>query len=266
VRRGRLYPDVARAEYALRRIRRARANVRLLSRVCLFALLLELVLFALTSPRLAVRAVKVQCPDPALYAWTQKVLSDTRGKNIVRIRVRRLAHRLSGHPRIREAKVWRDLPHAIVAEVTPRKPYASVRIPGAVFIVDADLVAFQRRPAPLPGCPVLAIPGRRLPDLGQKWRDPYLTSVARALEAARDRGFKVSRVTIDQGGDMCLNILNGIEIRAGSPQDIEKKLWVASKFLMSRVVPLQTIQYVDVSCPSAPAFRPKPTGNAAAPR
>ncbi|MCC6483530.1 MAG: FtsQ-type POTRA domain-containing protein [Armatimonadetes bacterium] len=257
MRRRRLYPQAGKTDMALRAVRRARKLTRTLINAAAVALCVEAVLFLFTSPHLQVDKVVVQGGSPAVNAWATAQLKTAIGTNFLRAPVQSLEATVAAHPFIKDVAVARRLPTTLAMRVVERKPYACVRSKGTVYIVDQDLVPFRTASAPLKGCAVLDVSGASPPQLGKKWTSAYVKQVVRGLEVARDRGLKALRVSIDRDGYMCLNTVDGVQIRAGSPQDIEKKLYEASRFLMSQAVPLDQIQYVDVSCPTAPALGPR---------
>lgn len=257
MRNRRLYPQAGKSELALRKTRRLRRNVRSLTHMAVVGLCVEVVLFLLTSPRLQVNRVLVEGGSPQLNYWAYSKMKSALGTNFFRAPVSSLETTVEEHPFTKDVTVSRRLPKTLVMRLSERKPYACVRSGGRVYIVDEDLVAFRTTSAPLKGCAVLEVAGASPPQLGKKWTSAYVRQAVRCLEVARDRGLKAVSVSIDPDGYMCLNTVDRVQIRAGSPQDIEKKLYEASKFLMSQAVPLDQIQYVDVSCPSAPALGPR---------
>ncbi len=241
-----------------RKLKRVRRSVRLLSRIGLCALLIEVIAFSLTSPHLAIKDVKILGANPETNAWAGNVMRSTVGKNFFRVPVSALHSKLLRHACVREAEVHRVFPRHVVARLHLRAPFAIVRCSAGDFVIDSTLIPFRKlNRGETSRLPILQTNAGRAPVLGKPWANMYVRSAAACLEAARRRDMAVLKVVIDQGGNMCLNIQNGFQIRAGSPQDIERKLWVASRFMMSQVTSLKDLRYVDVSCPNAPAFQMK---------
>ncbi len=258
--RGGRYTTQAKLDARVRRVRLARRRVALLTRVALVGGVIELAAMALTSPHLAVKHVQVSGASLETSPWTYSTLRTALGDNILRAPVSELRKRLESHPVVEKAKVRRTLPSGLAAEITERTPYASVVWKSGCYTVDRGLVPFRNTASPESGLPVIEALSAGAPTLGRRWESTYLEAGMQCLRAAGKSDLKVAKVSIDPVGDMCLNIGNGTEIRAGYPQDIEQKMTVASRVLASLPVPPGSIQYVDVSCPSAPAYRPRGGG------
>lgn len=252
-----LYPNITKAERQLRSLKRWRSRLTLVNRVLLAGLVVVCGAFLFTSPYVSVRSILVTGASPDMQPFLDSNLNGARGLNLVRLKTSTLEHRIAAHPYVREITVRKKLPAQIQVKITCRKPFASVACHGRVFVIDAELIPYKIVDYPLPDLPVLVVPGAREPVLGKRWTSNYLESAQRCLLAAKDRSLQVERVTLNPGGDMVLDIRNSIQIRAGSPQDIEQKLWVASRFLVSSAAQPGSIEYVDVSCPTALAFLPR---------
>lgn len=256
MRRNRLYPDQNRIERLVRSLKRMRRRVRVLNLIALVALAVEVGVLALTSPRLAVESLEVTGAG-GVSGWALQQMESARGRNLFLARARYIGEEINSHPEVRRAEISRRLPDKLIATVELRQPYACAKWKNRHFLLDSELVPFRQVASAQKGLPLLEIDPSGRPELGKTWQSSYLEAAVRALEAARDRDLRIAKISIDPGGDMCLNIVNGISIRAGSPQDIERKVWVASNILLSRAVRPEDIQYLDVSSPGAPAYRPK---------
>lgn len=252
-----LYPNITKAERQLRSLKRWRGRFTLVNRVLTAGITVVCCAFLLTSPHLAVRSISVAGAPPEMQSFLDANLDGARGLNLFRLKTRELEKRIAAHPYVRELTVRKKLPGTIHVNITCRKPFASVACHGKVFVIDAELVPYKVLDQTPPDLPVMEVPGANEPVLGKRWKSNYLTSAQRCLLAAKDRSLQVERVTLNPGGDLVLDIRNSIQIRAGSPQDIEQKLWAASRFLVSSAVQPGSIEYVDVSCPTAPAYLPK---------
>jgi len=257
MRKRRLYTQSVRADIAARRLRNARKTVRGLIRTAGVCLGVVALVFLLSSPRVAVNKVKVEGGSPTVQRWASAKMMSGLGQNMIRARVTSLESAVAAHPWIKTVTVARALPRTLVCTISERSPYTSVRIKESYYIVDMQLVAYRKQGNPTRNRPVLAVANLCPPALGKPWRSSRLNQAVKCLEAAKDRGLAVREVSIDPSGYMCLNIGNGVQVRAGSARDIEKKLYEASKFLTSQAIPLDQVDYVDVSCPSAPAYRPR---------
>ena len=252
-----LYPDPLSIDRRARRLRRLRRRVRRIMTLVYLVLAAQVVAFAFTSPHLRVNRVVVEGAKGALAAEALSEMQAGIGANIFLAPLDELSRKLSEAAPFLSVSVSRRWPLTLVATVRLRTPYAIVRSGQAGYLLDGALVPYAATSGSSKRLPEFAIPSGSSPKLGQNWPNRYLQASAKSYEAARDRGLVVRRISIDRSGDMCFNIEGGIKIRAGAPHDIERKLWVASQFLASKKVPLDTIDYVDVSCPAAPVYAPK---------
>lgn len=252
-----LYPNITKTERQLRTLRRWRGRINLLNQILLGAIGVTCGVFLFTSPHLAVRDIRVVGAPEEIRPFLDANLQTARGFNLIRLSTRPLERRIAAHPYVQKVTVRRSLPVSIHVNITCRKPFASVACHGKVFVIDAEMIPFKLLDGPLPDIPEIQITGAEEPVLGRRWKSNYLESAVRSLLAAKDRSLQVEKVTLNPGGDLVLDIRNSIQIRAGSPQDIEQKLWAASRFLVSSAVQPGSIEYVDVSCPTAPAYLPR---------
>ncbi len=262
--RRRRYMTAAQMEQARRRLRLMRTRVRRLTGLALAVLAVEMAAAALTSPRFAVRGVDVEGAGTLTSDFTLRAMAPVVGKNLFLAPCGRLRESLEKHPAVRSATVRRTLHGRLAVRIEERSPYVSVLWQGSCFTLDRDLVPFTRSEGRDRSLPLIDAPGAGSPELGRRWSSVYIEAAVRCLEEARKSDLKVSQVSIDPAGEMCLNIVNGTKIRAGYPQDIEQKISVASRVLASLPVPLNSILYVDVSSPGAPVYRPKGSDGATA--
>lgn len=252
-----LYENPVAVMRAARRLRKVRRRIRYLIACAGVALVVMLTVCAFTSPHLRVNRVVVQGTSGDLESAALARMQAGIGANIFLAPLDDLRRRVAGPPSFRSVTVGRKWPLTLVATVRMRAPYAVVCSGQDSYLVDGEMVPYARAGGPGGDLPRFSLPSGLAPRLGQTWSSGFLQASVRCYEAALDRRLNVSKISIDRVGDMCLNIENGILVHAGSPQDIERKLWVVSQFLTSRRVPLDSIEYVDVSCPSAPAYAPK---------
>lgn len=254
----------AQVEQARRRLRLARSRVLTVTRLALIALAIEAVAAALTSPRFAVKGVALEGAGALTQEYALRTVAPAVGGNYFLAPCGKLRDRLESHPAIRQAAVVRRLDGRLSVRVKERSPYVCVLWKGSFYTLDREMVPFVRAAVRDRSLPLIDAPAAGSPKMGRPWSSAYLEAALKCLEEARKSDLKVSQVSIDPAGEMCLNIVNGTKIRAGYPQDIEEKISVASRVLASLPVPLNTILYVDVSYPGAPAYRPKGSDGATA--
>lgn len=260
----RRYMTAAQVEQARRRLRLARNRVLTVTRLALIVLAIEAVAAALTSPRFAVKGVALEGAGALTQEYALRTVAPAVGGNYFLVPCGKLRDRLESHPAIRHAAVARRLDGRLAVRIEERSPYVCVLWKDSFYTLDREMVPFVRAAVRDRSLPLIDAPAAGSPKMGRPWSSAYLEAALKCLEEARKSDLKVSQVSIDPAGEMCLNIVNGTKIRAGYPQDIEQKISVASRVLASLPVPLNTILYVDVSYPGAPAYRPKGSDGATA--
>jgi len=244
--------------------RRRRTNWRRVVRLALGAVTLcglaVGIYFALTTPRLIVRKVRVVGANGALAARiTHRVTPECAGKNIFRIKKRYVVKLSLQEPEVARAWVHRGLPRTIVVKVKLRQPYAILCAGDAACLMDKDGIPFRKcSSAHRLGLPQIKV-SRPMPiELGRPCRGAA-KSALRCIWAAADYGFKVRKISVDPAGDLCLNVVNRFYVKMGPPTNLDGKLEILGKMLEGKPEMFNHIEYVDLSCPTAPAVKRKPT-------
>nr|AIA14585.1 POTRA domain, FtsQ-type [uncultured bacterium] len=192
----------------------------------------ELVLAALTTPRLAVQKVEIIGAKVTPTDSIQPIAQQLMGQNWFRVRTQKAASTLSHLPSVREARVERVLslpPMKLALRITEREPFARVGAGGDWWIVDRDGVPFRRAGKGDENLHAVSSPALRpeLIQLGkplpEKSWEPFVV-LASALESDMKSGgeWKLRRTYLDKFGFASLRLTGGsndeLLIRLGGGQ------------------------------------------------
>ena len=222
------------------RTNRRRINYpRLLLGWAAAALFVEIAVAVLWSPRLWVKSVEIEgnTTVPASRLLTRLRVGPH--ENLVRLSPARLQKAVEAEPTVEWAEVKRSLPPAVHVFVRERTPWASVKVGGAFYTIDRNLVPFRVGKKPEVRLPLLVLSGpdagKTAPVLGQPMTAPGLADVSRCLAwSAGQLDFPLDSVQIDPQGKLCLNKVGGLPVRLGSGVDLDKKLQTLALLLASR--------------------------------
>lgn len=178
--------------------------------------------------------------------------------NILLFKTDTIVRRLQASPIVLKATVSRRVPDILIVRITERRADLVLETPEGAYEVDAGGIPFRKVAKPNPklplvscqvGCPV--VPGKAV-------KVPAFTTAINCLRLAREQGnMRVRKITVDPSNDLCLNVGDGLLIRLGQPRQIEDKLEKAGQTI--KLVP--NLEYVDVTCPEAPALKLRHSGS-----
>jgi cell division protein FtsQ len=179
------------------------------------------------------------------------------GKNILIVRKSLVTRKLRNVAEIESATVHRDLPDSIRVEVTERSPLCVLARNGDYCVMDRGKYLFHKTHGPVRGLPTIHVPGDRPIREGCAATSDDISECVRALELATRKGMPVIKVSIDLDGDMCLNMVGGLVVKLGQPEDIARKMAILKTALVLRPSISREAAYIDVSCPRFPVWKPK---------
>ncbi len=252
----------------------------------LAALVVAGVVWLFTTPKLAIKEVRIEGVTPELAASLQSQIAHPA-----------IAHNLLGYlalhgralqrqmataePQFESARIGVASPHTLTVTIVNRKPFALLaQGPNQSWILDergVPILPGANHPAglmkilfapPLPGqSPLNAVLGKPLPaDQADSIQQAY--ALMNVLKSRAD-GASVHVILIDNSQNLCLNMNNILRVKLGQATDLSEKLALIDTILNQHPELSQEAQYIDVSYPARPAWKPKNVdakGNPVAPQ
>lgn len=259
-----------------RLVRRSRKNVRRVPRnrrrpnygllaILFFAAVLAsgAVSFALQTPLLVVREVKITGVRLADAAKVECAAKPALGKNVVLVRKAPITTRIAALPEVASVTMGRMFPDGVWVRVKERRPDAILIDGGKCCMVRMDGLAFHFTDGPVRGIPTVELPGCERIEEGRKLQSQAAKCAFAALSCARRERLEVRKISVDPLGDMCLNMEDGFYVKLGQPDDIARKMSILRTALACRPSIGREAVYIDLSCPSAPVWKPRLVAGAA---
>lgn len=238
------------------------ADIRRRRRLALFTLYailgVEIGLALVTSPALAIKKVRVYGIDAlpsAERTQTLHALQVANATNWFRTPLRRMREETKALPWVRSARVDPAFSTTLTAHIEPREPFIILKVGQAYFETDAvGTIIRTARPIEKQTLPhvVFEQSGTLIP--GDLIGDPALSAsiqVLQQLPQAQVR--KITKIVIDQTGNICLNMLGGMQLQLGQAENVSGKISrIKSIYALDPAI-AQTLAAINLSCPSAPA-------------
>jgi cell division protein FtsQ len=222
-------------------------------------LFFEVLMAVFTSPILGVKRVHVV---GLRTLKSQDIISTARvplQKNIFLIGLKKITRRTASHPVVDRAHVAVSLPNTVVIRIQERKPVLILQHGSQFFEVDTKKVPYRSCPSPLRGLPILQAADIRSISLGKPMPNHSIDVAFQCLGrpdvlSVRD----IYRISVDQNGNLCLNIRDGIEVRLGQPDSkFAEKFNLLKNIKTTASNDYRRALYFDLSCPEAPAVKYK---------
>lgn len=189
----------------------------------------ELSAAALTSPLLGIDRVAIRGAEklPSQEAAvTRKMAALLAGTNLLRAPLGRMESKIRALPWVRSARVTWMTPHALSIRFTPREPVVLASIGGQQYEVDEAGVPIRIARANVQG---------RLPHVevekainvrpGVPMADPSLLAAIKLYRDAPSQPMvHIAKIRVDPAGNMCLNMIDGIQVLLGQPEDLPEKM------------------------------------------
>ena len=239
--------------------RRGRSNARqIIMTILLLGLMVEIVVAALTSPYFNIKNISVTgnitIPSKSIIE-TASIPSET---NIFRLQTRRIVDDLLINPVIRRVRLHRKLPDGLIIAVNEREPDCLLKTPDNAYEIDSAGVPFRVPVKIDENIPIIIYDLKQRILLGKQIVDEIFTASRRCIEISRiNCPFRIKEITVDQNGDICLNSHDGFNVKIGRPVDLEHKMDIASQVVIQIPLFRTTGDYIDVTCPDAPAVKYK---------
>ena len=259
-------PATVRTHLGAVRARRTRILAALTLVLCV-----EAAVASLTSPLLGVNRVALRGVQPLPTpeeAATRAAAALAPGTNLLRAPLGRTESRIRALPWVRSAHVGWLSPHALSVRITPREPTVIADIAGRSFELDAAAVPIRvARPELARTLPHVAVDRPTDVRLGTPLHDEsLLAAIGIYRDAPRQPMVRIAKIRVDPAGNMCLNMVDGMQVQLGQPEDITVKMNYIQRVYQLNSNVCSRLVAINLSVPRVPACTLKSdvaTGSAA---
>lgn len=214
-------------------------------------ILITLVVLALESPFYNVDKVSIvnTSATPLTQKETEEIQTITnslKGEPTYRVDTSDAVEQVTDMPAISEVTVSKKWPGTLVFTVARRTPVAYIATDKGYVYVDSTGYVFEKMAAAPKGLPIFE--GMEEVDLHKKIsNENFLAVMKNAPEEIRGQ---IVRVTQGKDGSYDAILSDGITIKLGEPEELDKKLAIAWSIILTKK--RSEIGYIDVSVPSLP--------------
>ena len=226
------------------------------------ALAVEMVAALLTAPALAIQKVEVTgirgLPETE-RTETLKALTVPRATNWILTPLTLLTKRTEKLPWIQGAAVQRNFSRTLRATITPRIPTVAFTVGTDTFESDAEGIPMRAIRTEMRGrLPEIVLPETFHLVLGQSAATSTVQAAIHILQTTdHERALRISKIVIDQNDNLCLNMLDGMRLELGQPDEITAKIAQMQKIYAKDATVGTRLEVINLSCPSAPACTPR---------
>ncbi len=213
--------------------------------------------FSLQTPMLVVKEIRISGVRLADEARVQAAAKTVLGRNILLLSKNDVLARIRRMPEVRQVRMGRVYPNKVWIRVWERRPDAVIVAADRCCMVQLDGYAFHSVPSPVRGVPVVEVAGCRPVGEGRRCSAQGVRYALAALACARKERLPVAKISVDPIGDMCLNMEGGYYVKLGQPDEIARKMSILRSTLSYKPSIGKEAVYIDLSYPSAPAWKPK---------
>lgn len=234
--------------------------------------------YAVTTPELRISRVNVRgtrlLDETAVKTEVWRTIKSDNGlfgryQNILTFSKTRILTNLKNHPEIKSVRIGRLLPRAVMVQVEEHKPCATVTNGQVFWLVEKNGLLFHQVHSVPSFTPAIILPPGTPVKLGQMAAGsgiaPALKCIGLWNGLVTDRKSRVSKISVDPVGNLCLNIGSEFYIKLGQPVEIAEKLKSLSRIISETDI-VDNALYIDVSCPGHEAWKSKPNSPAAPPK
>ncbi len=247
-----------RSDAVRHRRNRRRPNYFLL--FCIFVLVTTIsgsITYALTTPRLNVAAVEIKGVRLADESTVEKSASRLIGENIILVRTGPAIESIRRLSEVECVKMGRKYPNKLWLRVWEREPAAVLASNGEYYLVQADGFVFHRVDSKPAGLPLIHVSGDQRLKCGKFAGSEGIKCAMEVLKLARRDEIELAKISVDPQGRICLNMGSDFRVFLGYPDEIARKMSKLRNALARKPSMVRDGTYIDLSCPTAPAWRPK---------
>ncbi len=253
-------PAKTRPAYPRRPRNRRRPNYFLL--FCLFmvtTLTAGSITWLLNSPKMNISAIEIKGVNLADQAAIEKAAKPLIGRNIITMRKSAALQAIAQLSEVQQVKIGRRYPDKLWLRVWERQTCAVVVCTNGCYLLQSDGLVFHQTKAAPQGVPKVMLSGKLQMKVGYPTTSASVKSALKIVEIAREHQTQLHKIIIDPVGDICLNMNSDFCVKLGQPDDIALKMSLLRHALLERPSILREGAYIDLSCPSAPVWKPKAT-------
>lgn len=232
-----------------------------LSLFLLFCFLLSFYFF-INSAFFNLQKIKVSGCSTVAEDTVIKLSGLALGTNLLKIDAHEVVKKIEMHPVIKTVHVSRKFPHTLVLQVEERIPVALVVGSDGYLAIDSEGIYIQQVQDLLNfNLPVIS--GISLKEGITLGTDLTTSGLEAALQLLRvmDQEFlkSVAEIKAASPYSLTLKMLQGVEIRFGEPEEIERKLQIIQELLIENeeIINNQTVEYIDLRYNSLPVIKRK---------
>jgi len=212
-----------------------------------------------TTPDLAIRAIRIDGNHIASDDEIRRLARSALGKNILLVNTREIQRAVLRRPEVARVRVRRMLPNTLILKVTERKAWATITAGGGFYEMDSTRLIFRRVRSPDARVPLISLSLPVRLKVGQRPREADVAAAVECLAYCERTGWRACKLSVDRERNVCLNMGDGYYIKLGQAERVGMKLAKARMAIRARPELAREILYIDVSCPSRPAYKPKPS-------
>lgn len=221
------------------------------------------VAYALRTPSLAVRKTKIDGVKLANRSLVQNAANTAVGQNIILLKKWPVVAKIRNLSEVKDVKMGRSLPNGVWIKVIERNADAVLSDSHNYCLIQDNGLMFHEVKGPDKNIPFIEVAKCDPVRAGKMAVMPDVRYALEALRSARREGLEVSKISVDPNGDMCLNMKSELYVKLGQPDDIARKMSLLRNALVYKPSIAKDAAYVDLSCPSAPVWKPKDAGQIA---
>lgn len=221
---------------------------------------------AFTSPRMRLQDVKVSGTQRLSPADVQRLGRVPLGQNVFRCNLVRVSDHLRTDPIIKDAVVTRELPGTLRVAVTERVPALQIMAGADRFDADGEGFVFRRAAALKRDLPLLQVPPKKLPSIGQKLAPNVFKAARECSRLAKAQGLQLRNLRVDEGEELWLNVETTprdpsapreLAIRLGRDTDLPDKFRDIQQILLGWPEVTAKASYLNVMCAGNPYYMSK---------
>ena len=189
----------------------------------------ELSAVALTSPLLGISRIVIRGAESLPFEEaivTEQTAALPAGTNLLRAPLGQIEHQMKMLPWVETAQVCWLSPHALGVQFKPRKAVIIAQVEGQRYEMDSTGVPIRvARPEQERRLPHVEVDKTVDVHLGIPIRDEALLAAINIFhDAPRQPMVHIAKIKVDPARNMCLNMIDGIQVQLGQPEDLDAKM------------------------------------------